>query len=314
MTSAGLLVVRAHFRDGCLGDISVELFRPPITRLFIGQLPDVVAKTVPYLYTLCAHAQRTVAQAALAAAQDELPRPVDSHELWLEVLHENLWRLLLDWPPALGLPPGKDAFIAWRNGRHNDDCLEKTQNLLADVLRPLAEKCLEKLVDRGTQATGPGVQAPQGCGNHDISPAPALRPEPWLDYWQGATAQMPALPIPTSIRAAYSARLAEVEMAAKALAEGAAFPVAAAGGEGWGVAQTLTARGVLTHAVHLDEGKVVNYRVQAPTDSFFADASALSSLLGNLHFASLDQAIPALNRAILALDPCLPYEVELQDA
>jgi hypothetical protein len=308
MTSAGLLVVRALFKDGRLSNITVELFRPPITRLFMGQLPDVVAKTVPYLYTLCAHAQRTVAQAALAAAQDELPRPADSHELWLEVLHENLWRLLLDWPPALGLPPEKDAFIAWRNGRHNDDCLEKTQSLLAETLRPLAEKCLEKLVDPEASCCF------YGRGNHDISPAPALLPQPWLDYWQGTTAQMPAPPTPPSISAVYRARLVEVETAVKALADAAPFPVAAAGGEGWGVAQALTARGVLTHAVHLDEGKVVNYRVQAPTDSFFADAAALSSLLASLQFDSLDQARQALNRAILALDPCLPYEVELQNA
>ena len=90
--------------------------------------------------------------------------------------------------------------------------------------------------------------------------------------------------------------------------------VATAGGDGWGVAQTLTARGVLTHAAHVVDGKVASYRVQAPTDGFFADAAPLSSLLGNLEFASLDQARQVLNQAILALDPCLPYEVELHDA
>jgi len=90
--------------------------------------------------------------------------------------------------------------------------------------------------------------------------------------------------------------------------------VASAGGDGWGVGQTLTARGVLTHAVHVVDGKVANYRVQAPTDSFFADAAALSSLLGNLRFASLEQARQGLNRAILALDPCLPYVAEVVDA
>ena len=299
MTSGGLLVVRSHFKDGGLGNITVDLFRPPITRLFMGQLPDVVTKAVPYLYTQCAHAQRTVAEAALAAAQDELPRPADSRELWLEVVHEHFWRLLLDWPAALGLPPEKDAFVAWRNGRHNDDCLARTQSLLSGVLRPLGEQCLEKLVD---------------CGPHDISPAAVLRPQAWLDYWQGATAQMPAVPTPTSIGAVYRGRLALVETAVEALAAAAPFPVSVAGGEGWAVAQTLTARGVLTHAVHLAEGRVVNYRIQAPTDSYFANAAALSSLLADSHFASPDQARQGLNRAILALDPCLPCEVDVQDA
>jgi coenzyme F420-reducing hydrogenase alpha subunit len=112
----------------------------------------------------------------------------------------------------------------------------------------------------------------------------------------------------------FLARLAEVETAVNSLAAAAPFPLAAAGSDGWGVAQTLTARGVLTHAAHVVDGKVASYRVQAPTDSYFADASALSSLLGNLEFASLDHARQALNQAILALDPCLPYEVELHDA
>lgn len=75
-----------------------------------------------------------------------------------------------------------------------------------------------------------------------------------------------------------------------------------------------TARGVLTHAVHVVDGKVLRYRVQAPTDGFFADAAPLARLLANREFPSLDQARQALDQAILALDPCLPYTLELQDA
>jgi 1-acyl-sn-glycerol-3-phosphate acyltransferase len=54
--------------------------------------------------------------------------------------------------------------------------------------------------------------------------------------------------------------------------------------------------------------------VQAPTDGFFADAAPLARLLANREFPSLDQARQALDQAILALDPCLPYTLELQDA
>jgi Ni,Fe-hydrogenase I large subunit len=125
---------------------------------------------------------------------------------------------------------------------------------------------------------------------------------------------MPAMPKPHSIRSVFKARLAEVEAALAGLAANAPFPLATAGGEGWGVAQTLTARGVLTHAAHVVDGKVASYQVQAPTDGYFSDASALSSLLDNLEFASQDQARQVLNQAILALDPCLPYDVELNDA
>ncbi len=306
--SAGLLTVKARFEAGGLHDIRVDLSRPSVTRLFIGQLPDAAVKTVPYLFTLCAHAQRAAAQAAVTAAQGEALRAFDSADLWREVLHENFWRLLLDWPPALGLRPEKEAFITWRNARQGGDCLAVTQNLLHQSLRPLAEKCLEMLVDRSTDEVAPDD------GELEVPAAPPLAPQAWLDYWQGTSANMPALPVPTSIRAVFLARLAETLAAVDALAGGTPFPLASAGGDGWGVGQTLTARGVLTHAVHVVEGVVVNYRVQAPTDSFFADATALSSLLGNLRFASLDQARLALNRAILALDPCLPYVAEVLDA
>lgn len=299
MTSAGRLVVRGRYAEGRLQDIAVDLQRPSVTRLFIDQLPDAVAKTVPYLFTLCAHAQRAAAQAALAVAQDRTPREADSAELWIEVLHENLWRLLLDWPPALGLPPEKDAFIAWRAARHSEECLAVTQRLLVETLHPLFEKCLKKLGDRS-------------IFEHD-SP-PAMAPEAWLDYWQGLSDAMPPMPKPHSIRSMFMARMAEVEAALAGLATNKPFPLATAGGEGWGVAQTLTARGVLTHAAHVVDGKVASYRVQAPTDGYFADAAALTSLLGNCEFASLDQAKQGLNQAILALDPCLPYEVELNDA
>ena len=267
-----------------------------------------MTKTVPYLFTLCAHAQRVAAEAAVTAAQGEAPRVFDSAELWLEVLHENLWRLLLDWPPALGLHPEKEAFIAWRNARQGGDCLAVTQNLLHHSLRPMAEKCLEMLVDRSTEEVAPDD------GDQVMPAAALLAPQAWLEYWQGTAAKMPALLVPTSIRAAFLARLAETLAAVDALASGVTFPVASAGGGGWGVGQTMTARGVLTHAVHVVEGVVANYRVQAPTDNYFADATALSSLLANLQFASLDQARRVLNQAVLALDPCVPYVAEVVDA
>jgi len=127
------LTVRALYTAGGRGNIAVDRQRPPVTRLFHGQIPDAVVKTIPYLYTLCAHAQRAVAQAAVAAAMGEPRRPVDDGELWVEMLHENFWRLLLDWPVALGLPPAQEAFVAWRAARHIHSRVAETQKLLVMV-------------------------------------------------------------------------------------------------------------------------------------------------------------------------------------
>lgn len=300
MTATGLLTVRANLHDGAVDELSVELRRPAVSQLFIGQVPEAVVKTMPYLYTLCAHAQRAAAQAALAAAAGDERRPLDNVALWVELLHENLWRLLLDWPAALGLLPAKAAFIAWRGERLGDNCVAETEKLLSGALGEAVEKCREKLVDRSNQTI-------------EAMPDISLAPADWLAYWQGG-AQPLAQP-PSSIVAAFESRLAATIAAARALAAGAAYPVAAAAdANGRGVGQTLTARGVLTHAAHLVDGKVSHYRVWAPTDIFFADAAALSALLAGRHFSSLIEARLGLEQAILALDPCLPYVVEQNNA
>ena len=300
MTSLGLLTVRAGLNKRAIDPLAVQLARPPVTRLFIGQPPEAVVKTVPYLYALCAHAQRAAAQAALAVAAGEERRAVDDGELWIEFLHENLWRLLLDWPQALGLPPANAAFANWREARLGPQRVDATQTLLSGVLHEMAGRCLERL-------GGVDVETLHGGFSE-------LAPEPWLEYWQGCTSNVPATRRPMSIAAAYRTRLIEVRQASAALAESQPYPVAAAGGGGWGIGQTQTARGVLTHAVHVEEGRVRNYRVWSPTDCHFADAGALSGLLAGRQFDDIGTARHALEQAVLALDPCLPYVLEMNDA
>lgn len=298
MTSAGLLTVRALYNAGRLENIAVDLQRPPVTRLFHGQIPDAVVKTIPYLYTLCAHAQRAVAQATVAAAMGEPRRPVDDGELWVEMLHENFWRLLLDWPVALGLPPAQEAFVTWRAARHIHSRVAETQKLL-ETVHHLGRQCLEKL----------------GDGRPPEVPGPLrLAPERWLAYWQGTVDEPPAMRQPVSVEAAFRARLVEADRAAASLAAGLPYPISAAGEAGWGVGQTLTARGILTHAVHVVDERILNYRIWAPTDGFFANPGALSALLAGQRFASPEVARQGLEQAILALDPCLPHLVELDHA
>lgn len=311
MNSVGILTVATRFTRGQLSAPEVVLQRPAVTRLFLGQLPEAVVKTVPYLYSLCAQAQRAAAEAALAAARNEAIRPVEPLPLWSEMLHEHLWRLLLDWPQALGLPQAKNALATWRNARGSAGLVDATEKVLGETLLgmspaawagmappdSLAARCLALLGD-----------APMG-GNFDL---PALTPAAWLPYWQGKAPTPPAVGAPTSVATAYRQRLEEVVQAAKALAAGSAYPVAAAGGDGWGIGQTLTARGVLTHGVKLEGNKVANYSVWAPTDRHFADGGELAALVADRAWPDLAAARRGLERAVLALDPCLPYELKVR--
>ncbi len=299
MNPAGQLIVSAHFVGGRIEGVKVMLERPPVARLFIGQNPEAVIKAVPVLYSLCSHAQGAAAQAALAAAKGEKAGALDDRALWLEFLHENLWRLLLDWPQALGLPLARDEFVAWRAQRSGNECLPATGRLLADTVPALVKNCLKKLVDRDEHLPGN---------------LPLLKPEAWLAFWLGQAGEQPPVQPPASLALALRQRLAEVSAAASAMGNGTPYPCVKAGADGWGIGQTLTARGVLTHGVLLEDNQVKKYQVWAPTDCHFADASGLQALTEGQVFSTLEDARSALKLAVLALDPCLPYEVELSHA
>jgi hypothetical protein len=330
---SGLLQVSARFHaaTGHVDAFEVTLQRPPVTRLFIGKTPAQVAPLVPCLYALCAEAQHTAAQAALAAAsadsQTDSPPPAHpDRALWVEFLHENLWRLLLDWPPALVLPnpeglalqqQAKQAFTQWRSERLGAKLTPATASLLQTVLAPLSAVCLAAL------------EVSAESGGADLDDALPLS----LAASDLAALAHDSAPAPTSVASAYRQRLAAVEAAFVALRDGLPYPVYAVGGKQQGLARTLTARGILTHQVTLENGVVSAYRVIAPTDCHFASAQALQGLLdtalGMAQVASPTDARPNNNRwpvrdinearrrieqAILALDPCVPYQLELHDA
>ncbi|MCK6389555.1 MAG: hypothetical protein L6Q40_00810 [Azonexus sp.] len=298
MSEAGQLRVSARLADGQLADIQVQLSRPPVPRLFVGQLPAVVVKTVPYLYALCADAQRAVAALALATAGGDALPAAPSRALWIECLHEHLWRLLLDWPLALGAAPEREVYAAWRALRHTAKLMQETRYLLANVLAPLSEKCLRTWVDRSDDDTRVASLM--------------LDPAGWRLAWREARRVLPNAPL--SVAAAYRQRLHAAQQVVVALETDLPYPLQAAGGDGEAVAQALTARGILTHAVRVQDGRVSAYQVEAPTDAYFADSAALCSLLAGQPVADEASARLCLTQAVLALDPCVPFTVELLNA
>ncbi|MBK7900249.1 MAG: hypothetical protein KA603_03430 [Azonexus sp.] len=310
MNAVGQLSVGARYAEGRLADLEVALQRPQVTRLYLGKPAAVVVETVPVLFSVCAQAQRRAAEAALAGAGDRILPPADPQPLWAEMLHEHLWRLLLDWPPALGLPQATEAFAIWRGARGGAGLRAATDRVLEGTLlgvaaaawagvaqaHSLAARCL------GVLGQGPA------CAEFDF---PSLHPADWLPYWKNPTLAAPPAEGPSTVAAAYRERLGAVVQAARSLASGAPYPVAMAGGAGWGVGQTLTARGVLTHGARLEAGRVVAYRVWAPTDRHFVDAAALAALVDGRRWPDEDAARRGLEQAVLALDPCLPHELKV---
>lgn len=314
MNSVGSLAVSAGYAQGALAGLEVRLERPAVTAIFIGQGPVSVLRTVPYLYTLCARAQGAAAGAALAAAEGREPPAADSAALWAEALHEHFWRLLLDWPLALGLPQAKEAFIAWRAGRTGGRLAASTLALLENTLLGCPVDAWRERGRRPPDSLGSRCLARlESVENPASFDFPALTPGDWLAYWQGGHGAEPAVFSPASVAAAWQARLREAMQAALALDAGLPYPVAAAGRDGWGIGQTLTARGVLTHGVRIENGKVAAYRVWAPTDRHFVDAAPLAGFLKG-KWPDIEAARRAVEQAVLALDPCLPYTVKVDNA
>jgi hypothetical protein len=301
MNTAGLLTLRTNYSEGRLVDLDLALNRPAVPRLFLGKTPTMVVEAVPLLYTVCSRAQHAAARAALGAADGRTTLPASDENLWMEMLHESLWRVLLDWPPALGLPAAKDAFVAWRSARNGGNAVSVTEALCSGLVLDLSAKCLER------------IPIPEGSSTYEPV---QLCPKAWLEFCLAKTGHMPNLRPPVSIRSAYMARIAQLQEATRALASKASYPVASASASarGWGVGQVATARGVLTHAAQVVDGRIAAYRVWAPTDVFFSDSSALLALLGRGTYTSPQEFKSALGLAVLALDPCVPFQVELIDA
>ncbi|BCB28548.1 hydrogenase assembly protein HupF [Sulfurimicrobium lacus] len=82
-----------------------------------------------------------------------------------------------------------------------------------------------------------------------------------------------------------------------------------------GAAWVQTARGLLVHRLALDtDGKVADYRIVAPTEWNFHSQGAYTCGLTGRPATTPDEAREAAELLLLALDPCVAYEVELNHA
>jgi len=80
-------------------------------------------------------------------------------------------------------------------------------------------------------------------------------------------------------------------------------------GDNAGMAGVETSRGLLIHVVRLQDGKIADYRIVAPTEWNFHPAGPLVQALSGLQTgASLESAAQLVSQS---LDPCVAYVVEL---
>jgi hypothetical protein len=117
MAIEGELSVRLAWNGREVQGVSIASTRPFATaRVLAGMSPREASATVRRLYSICGCAQETASARALDAASGVDPAPaIDAGTVpvELEAIQEYLWRMLIDWPQAMGreanVPPVADA-------------------------------------------------------------------------------------------------------------------------------------------------------------------------------------------------------------
>ncbi|MDK9725026.1 MAG: hypothetical protein OEL88_09035 [Sterolibacteriaceae bacterium MAG5] len=258
----GSLHVRLQWRGGrCVG-VRVELRRPNAAAVLRGKPAAEAVRLLPLLYSICGKAQGLAAALALRAARGETAAPQVDAAVRAEGVREHLWRLLLDWPLALGQP--------------------RAEALMAAAVRRI------------------------GAPDFAAWLAPAL-----ADHCGQLVAALPAGlgGLRSRLAEALQARQRDLLVGAE-LGQGEGLPLA----PGRGRATVRTARGALEHELRLaGDDTLADLVIRAPTDRHFADAKLLESWLAGYEAATVADLHAAAQLVLLALDPCVPWVVAVDD-
>jgi hypothetical protein len=370
----GEITVRLACTDNRVARVSVASSRtglPP--RLVRGRPADDVQRLVPLLFSICQRAQAAAAATAIAAARGE---PVDeraaneqARDVTLESVQEIVWRLLIDWPKAMGetaivgpvasvrhaasgvvddgatldtLLAVVDAVVAEHvYGMPADEWLGATDLAALDVWIAAGKTLPARLLRRlGEESPGLGASTvalmPEAT-LENLNRALLVDLEMDANYaraprWAGRPAETGALARQAAVlligallardgrttATRFVARLVELATLLTQLrqrASGRLPPVrshALGGGVGIGVAET--ARGLLLHRVRVEDGRVADYCIVAPTEWNFHPDGPLPQGLLDRSAADPRRLEREARTIVQSLDPCVACRVEPADA
>jgi hypothetical protein len=247
---AGRVRVRLSVENDAVAAVAVTCERPDVVAVLRGRPADEAVQLVPLIYSLCGQAQGIAARLALAAARGA---PAAAHvdgRAAAEAMREHAWKLLVDWPKALGTVPDESLFVSVAKARPGEG---------------------------GALAAEVRAMLPFAGGDALLQERIAARGAELLALLEGTTSH-------------------------------AGCVVAEPRGSGRGCAKVMTARGELRHQLDLDGDRIAGYVIEAPTDRLFGPQSPLPGLLQGRPLA---EAEAAAGRLVMALDPCVPWELEI---
>jgi hypothetical protein len=115
LTDAGKLSLDVLWDGVSVCGTDIRSTRPMAAKLLTGRTPEQVRQVVPLLFSVCGRAQGAAANAALHAARQSTWTDAGDAERMIvcEAMQEHLWRMMIDWPKLLGLPPQEQRFMTW---------------------------------------------------------------------------------------------------------------------------------------------------------------------------------------------------------
>jgi coenzyme F420-reducing hydrogenase alpha subunit len=328
---AGRITLRL---ERCLGlqtkriaSVTVHNDRSRIAAVLRGKPVDQAVKLVPLLFALCGKAQGLSASLAVAAARGNETEPYLDIAVQAEVMREHAWRLLLDLPPLIGLT-GQEALFRRVQLAINAADREAVRVALTDQV-------WDDILERLSQATATGT--PQSTLLPPLSAAQSLEDWPRLTaefaltpQWRGraaetgAWARLAASPLksvqhqngPQFVR--WAARLEELRDWANGSSRVGAGGTACAApcatmDEARGVGRALveTARGLLMHEISIEDDRIANYVIVAPTEWNFHPEGTLASWLKGYRAADEVELRRDVALMVATLDPCVAWTLEL---
>jgi len=290
-------VRRVHVRDGA---------RARAAAVLKGRDAAGAPGLARRLFPVCGLAHEAALTRALTAAGADLPEPPQAaRQVLTEAAASHVWRVCIDWPAALGLPPrpapvrraraALGAFVAGDadGGRAELSDLLSDPGLFGDGPGSIAHRLLAALGPLADLALDSA--APEGAALLSAAPRDPL-------------------PVPQGARLAdrIAAILARVRATRAALTGAAPVPPVAARADAHGAtAIAQTARGPLVYRVTFADGAVAGLDMAAPTDLILAPGGALVRGLGRI--AGGDTAARA-RALVAAFDPCGEVRLTIDEA
>lgn len=314
---AGRVRVQLTCADGRISAVQVGSERPDAAMVLRGRTADQAVQLLPLLFALCGQAQARAAVLALAAARGEECAPRLDPDVQREVMREHLWRCLLDLPPLLGEAALQQEFVSAMKWVAEGNCADVRALLNSPRIAALYQ-CLQQIEEPHLAPTRmlPRLDARSSLAEWARLTAEFCR----LPNWRGMAVETGAIARQQqtdkkstfSFSACWRARFDELmEWAAGDARLGAggtvcAIPVS----PGIGRSLAETARGLLMHEIVLDRERVADYLIVAPTEWNFHPQGVLADQLLGQDAADRDALQQHVARAIAALDPCVPWELE----